>query len=183
VSSTGAIQFNANGSSFGGDTANLFWNNATKRLGIGTATPSYPLDVNGVVQATSFFQSSDRTLKDNIVQLESGLATIERLKPVTFDWKKDGKHAVGLIAQDVMKVIPTAVTSNTEGVYAVDYTQTIPFLIKGMQELKADNDNELRNLKSDNDVLKAEIAKLLRDNQAIMKRLDALERRTGTRGR
>lgn len=40
----GAVQFNNSGS-FGGDSANFFWDNTNKRLGIGTAAPSSPLHV------------------------------------------------------------------------------------------------------------------------------------------
>lgn len=49
ASSTGAIQFNA-ANAFGGDTANFFWDNANKRLGIGTSAPSSSLHVNGSVE-------------------------------------------------------------------------------------------------------------------------------------
>ena len=45
VSNTGAIQFNAGGGTFGGDTGNLYWDNANKRLGVGTGAPEWPLDV------------------------------------------------------------------------------------------------------------------------------------------
>lgn len=44
--SAGHVQFNNGTGGFGGD-ANLFWDNITKRLGIGTATPSQALDVAG----------------------------------------------------------------------------------------------------------------------------------------
>lgn len=47
VSSTGAIQFNAGGGAMGGDTSNLYWDNANKRLGIGTSSPAYPLAISG----------------------------------------------------------------------------------------------------------------------------------------
>ena len=43
----GAIQFR-NNAGFNADDANFFWNNTNKRLGIGTATPAFALDVNGV---------------------------------------------------------------------------------------------------------------------------------------
>lgn len=49
ASSTGAIQFNA-ANALGGDTANFFWDNANKRLGIGTSAPSSSLHVNGSVE-------------------------------------------------------------------------------------------------------------------------------------
>lgn len=44
VSSTGAIQFNS-ANALGGDTDNLFWDNANKRLGVGTSSPAQLLDV------------------------------------------------------------------------------------------------------------------------------------------
>jgi hypothetical protein len=43
--SNGYVQFNNSGA-FGADS-NLFWDNTNKRLGIGTTSPSYPLDING----------------------------------------------------------------------------------------------------------------------------------------
>jgi hypothetical protein len=46
----GAIQF-SDGSAFASDAANFFWNNTTKRLGIGTNTPTTSLDVNGSIRA------------------------------------------------------------------------------------------------------------------------------------
>ena len=46
--STGYIQFN-NASALGADS-NLFWDNTNKRLGIGTTTPAYALDVNGALR-------------------------------------------------------------------------------------------------------------------------------------
>jgi hypothetical protein len=42
----GSVQF-SNGTAFASDNANFFWNDASNRLGLGTATPSYLLDVNG----------------------------------------------------------------------------------------------------------------------------------------
>jgi hypothetical protein len=59
ASSTGAVQFNADGSSFGGDTNNLYWDNANKRLGIGTNTPAAHLHVSGSLVVSSTQQASD----------------------------------------------------------------------------------------------------------------------------
>jgi len=158
--STGDIQFN-NGTNLAADTGQLFWDATNNRLGIGTGSPAYPLDVNGVVQATNFVKTSDRRLKTNILQISSGLAVVEKLNPVTFNWKKDGSPSAGLIAQDVAKLIPTAVVSNSQGILSVDYEQTIPYLIRGMQELKAANDN------------------LARENETLRGRLERVERLVG----
>ncbi|MCP5405406.1 MAG: tail fiber domain-containing protein [Pseudomonadaceae bacterium] len=54
VSPTGAIQFSADGAgAFGGDATNLYWDNANKRLGIGTASPSFQLDISASAPRTS----------------------------------------------------------------------------------------------------------------------------------
>ncbi|MFZ2620768.1 MAG: hypothetical protein WAX89_07850, partial [Alphaproteobacteria bacterium] len=57
ASSTGAIQFNV-ANAFAGDGANLFWDDANNRLGIGTATPIAALDVNGNIFAPGGFVSA-----------------------------------------------------------------------------------------------------------------------------
>ncbi|MEI6346149.1 MAG: immunoglobulin-like domain-containing protein [bacterium] len=48
----GSITF-SDGTNLTQDNANLFWNNSSKYLGIQTATPGYPLDVNGTAHATT----------------------------------------------------------------------------------------------------------------------------------
>lgn len=48
---TGEVQFN-NSSSFDA-SSNLFWDNTNNRLGIGTNTPAYTLDVNGPIRTGS----------------------------------------------------------------------------------------------------------------------------------
>lgn len=48
---TGSVLF-ADGASISEDNSNLFWDNTNKRLGVGTNSPLYALDVNGGVKAT-----------------------------------------------------------------------------------------------------------------------------------
>lgn len=50
----GSVLFIGSGSVLAEDNANFFWNDSDNRLGIGTATPGYPLDVSGVNNATRF---------------------------------------------------------------------------------------------------------------------------------
>jgi hypothetical protein len=84
---------------------------------------------------------SDERLKDNLHQIEKPLDKIKILKGYEFDWKqteetlRTGKD-VGIIAQDVQKVLPTAVHTNNNGYLSVDYTRIIPLLIEGINALQ-----------------------------------------------
>ncbi len=94
--------------------------------------------------------SSDRRLKKNIAPLDSALADVMKLRPVTFDWipvNAEKGLQYGLIAQDVAKVFP-AIARNTGfvtpetpgGTWQVDYPKLIPILIRAVQELQAQID-------------------------------------------
>jgi hypothetical protein len=54
---------------------------------------------------------SDERLKDNIVIVDDALNKVEQLKGVTFTYKENGKDTAGIIAQDLQKVLPCAVTA------------------------------------------------------------------------
>ena len=102
-------------------------------------------------------RSSER-LKENISPLlGSALEVLSQLKPSSFDWKAGGKHGAGFIAQDVLKVLPDAVSRNeTDGYYALSDSYFTPYLVKGVQEL---NDKD-KAQESEIEQLKAEIAEL-----------------------
>ena len=119
-------------------------------VGIGTASPSYTLHVNGTAYATGAAGAlSDRRHKKNVAPLGDGaLALVGKLKPVSFEWidpRDDGMKGrqIGFIAQDVEPVIPEAVMTenNAEKTKILKYDSLIPVLAKAIQELKADNDN------------------------------------------
>ena len=85
-------------------------------------------------------KASDRRLKENIVPTTiNALDVINKLDMVEFDFIKDKKHEeVGLIAQEVEKVIPQAISRNPENeddFLHIDYTAFVPYLIKAIQEI------------------------------------------------
>lgn len=85
------------------------------------------------------FSTSDQTLKTNITPIYSALDKLLSIKGVEFDWKKDSiysGHDVGVLAQDVEKVLPTAVKSRHDGIKHVNYDKIIPLLIEAVRELK-----------------------------------------------
>jgi hypothetical protein len=86
---------------------------------------------------------SDERLKHDIEPIEDALSKVNQLNGVTFTYNADGKKSAGLIAQDVEKVLPSAV-SESELPLKVDdgkeykvlqYDQTIGLLVEAIKEL------------------------------------------------
>jgi hypothetical protein len=107
-------------------------------VGIGTATPAYALDVNGTIRGTNV-SPSDARLKTNVRAIEHALDAVERLRGVRFDWKKDGKPSIGVIAQDVEKVYPELVSTAPDGMKSVDYGKLAGVFIEATKALRARN--------------------------------------------
>ena len=111
-----------------------------------TTSSSYTFYVTGagVVNAvtTSINGLSDIRLKENIVDLETGLSEIMGLKPRRFDWKEgkgsNEKNVAGFIAQEVETVLPDLIGSfehdEIEDAKSVKMGDMIPTLVKAMQE-------------------------------------------------
>jgi len=80
---------------------------------------------------------SDKRLKTNIKEIDYGLDTILKLKPKQYDWKKDNRHDIGFIAQEVEKVIPEIVKDKKhfdKEIKTLDYEKLTAVLIKAVQE-------------------------------------------------
>lgn len=100
------------------------------------------LNYNGAIYATNYYSQayyyfSDRNLKKDIETIgrSDGMSIIRDLRPVTYTWKQDDKKALGVIAQEVEEVVPTAVTVTEGGERAVDYIQLIAPMLAAIQEL------------------------------------------------
>lgn len=98
------------------------------------------LHVDGDVIAASTTVSSDEKLKDNIKPIFAPLETLEQIKGVDFNWKKDGSKSSGVIAQDVQKVMPHLVKEvksldSDESHLTVDYNGLIGLLIESVKTL------------------------------------------------
>ncbi|HEX9001456.1 MAG TPA: tail fiber domain-containing protein [Blastocatellia bacterium] len=82
--------------------------------------------------------SSSQRYKQNVHPWHSGLKLIQRLRPVTFDWKEQQQPDLGLIAEEVAKVEPLLVTHNKAGVIeGVKYDQLSVVLINAVREQQA----------------------------------------------
>lgn len=92
----------------------------------------------GSGNSVNFNTTSDRRLKENIVDATSQLETINNIQVREFDWKYSGHHQVGVIAQELETIVPDAVNVGGEDEnkhpYGVDYGKLTPYLVKAMQE-------------------------------------------------
>jgi len=84
------------------------------------------------------FCSSSLRYKENVGRFASGLDLVRKLRPITFDWKRDGIHDLGLAAEDVEKIEPLLVTYNQDGqVEGVKYERIGVVLINAVKEQQA----------------------------------------------
>lgn len=98
------------------------------------------LKVNGVVRAKAFLQYSDLRLKANVADLADAINIVSQLKGRTYTWKSDtleptgGRRVIGLIAQEVKRVLPEVVHENENGLLSVSYAELVPVLIEAFKE-------------------------------------------------
>ena len=100
------------------------------------------VDITGITTASQFDATSDIALKENIEVIDEPITKISELKGVTFDWKAGG-HSVGVIAQDVEKVLPTAVGGSKDQ-KTVNYNAIIGLLVESVK----DQQKQIEELKS-----------------------------------
>jgi hypothetical protein len=133
------------------------------RVGIGTTTPDQLLSVNGDASKAgggSWQTFSDSRLKNISGPFKSGLNAVMRLQPLRYQYRpnnaagvtSNGEH-VGLVAQEVQKVIPEAVTANANGFLMVNNDPIIWSMlnaIKEQQQQIEDLKREVRRLRGNN---------------------------------
>jgi hypothetical protein len=118
-------------------------------LGVGTAAPS----TVGLIRATNdivAFYSSDERLKTNLQIISNPLKKLNQINGYEFDWiPKSGIHEneghdIGVIAQEIEKILPDIVTTRNNGYKAVKYEKIVALLIEAVKDLQIQI-NELKN--------------------------------------
>ena len=150
------INVSSTGLFFNPSTRTLTANNISIpfSLGIGTA----PSGTVGEIRATSditAYYSSDISLKENINVIPNALNKLMNIRGVSFDWNQsyiderggeDGyfvrRKDVGIIAQEVEKILPEVVATRDNGIKAVKYEKLIALLIEAIKELNTKIENK-----------------------------------------
>ena len=136
-----------------------FDNSIWVAYGVNGATGTF----SGAVTAASFPISSDSRVKSNQKPIGNGLATLMSLRPKTYFKHQShfvdgnlvldaqGAEEAGFIAQELHEVLPMAAhrpEDESKGIWSVSYNQVIPYTVKAVQELKAENDQLRAKLES-----------------------------------
>ncbi|MDP3646313.1 MAG: tail fiber domain-containing protein [bacterium] len=112
--------------------------NSSGNVGIAMTGPSVALDVTGDIEYTGTITDvSDERLKENFAPLESNLAKLAQLDPVSFNMIGDDRTQLGFTAQNAQTVFPNTVSviDPENGYLGLDYTQLIAPAIGAIQEL------------------------------------------------
>jgi trimeric autotransporter adhesin len=127
-------------------------------VGIGTTTPDNLLSVNGSADKPgggSWGTFSDLRLKTLDGSFNSGLSQVLRINPVRYRYKEgnamgigDREEHVGLVAQDVQKVIPEAVTENSKGYLLVNNDPIIWAMLNAIKEQQWEISAQQRQIRS-----------------------------------
>jgi hypothetical protein len=150
--------------------------------GIGTRMGVYGYAAGGASNYAGYFngnvyvngtvtQTSDKSLKKNILPISGSLSKVLELQGVTYEWKSQeeleishsnkgaGKKEtdlqtftfpkgtqLGVVAQDVEKVIPELVQTDANGFKSVDYVKIIPLLIEAIKDQQSIIENQARKI-------------------------------------
>lgn len=97
------------------------------------------------IQVANVYNYSDARAKTNVQSISYGLNTIKLFRPVSYNFIKRSGHTnavndkqLGLIAQEVERIMPELVLTDPEGRKLLNYTGIIPILIKAIQELQTE---------------------------------------------
>ena len=148
-------------------------NNGTDTFTVnGSSTFTGPATFNGTVKVTNLpsggfvlcvgndyllnLCGSSLRFKKNVNDFHAGLELANRLRPVTFDWKKDGTHDIGLIAEEVEAVDPLFATYFDGKLQGVKYDRISVVLINAVKEQQA----QIEAQKAEIETLKAAICEI-----------------------
>jgi hypothetical protein len=155
----GAGTAGSSGSSPFVDTGTYVYYGGARDVGIGTATPTEALHVIGNILASEDVTAySDESLKTDISTIFGAINIVTQLRGVNYTKKSTQRASIGVIAQEVQKILPSVVHADPEtGLLSVAYGNMVGVLIEAIKEQQD------------------EIVELKQQMNDMMKRLDKLD--------
>lgn len=144
------LYIGSEGGSFGGNSSN--WMRASSSSLMFNAPTQHVFEIGGTNKASITSSGgggifSDRDMKENIADIDIGLAEVLRFQPRKFKYKLAADETYGFIAQEVETVVPLIVRditlpdpdpeSGKNTIKTIDTQPIIAALVKSVQELEA----------------------------------------------
>jgi hypothetical protein len=151
-------------------------------IGIGTTNPTSKLHVYGTINSASTitaanYSCSDARYKHSITPIGNAMQKLMSLNGVFYSWKtekfKDMNFSkdrqLGFIAQEVEKVVPELVYTDSKGYKSMSYNKLTAVIVEAMKEMKKVSDRKIASLEKKNQFLEKE-------NLSLKKRIASLEK-------
>jgi hypothetical protein len=124
-------------------------------VGVGTSSPAvrFQVGTNGdgtVARANAWQTFSDARFKKDIVPIGDALQKLNQMQGYYYHWTngKDDSRQAGFLAQEVEKVMPEIVSTDTDGYKSVDYGKMNALLIQAIKEQQTLIDNLTKQMKA-----------------------------------
>lgn len=117
-------------------------NSELKGLIIGNTSKHFSVQkevyVQGNITAFDLSIPSDIRLKKDVKDITNGLEIINKLRPVSFKWKKNNNESIGFIAQEIEEVLPEFVRDtrlNGETIKTIKQDKLIPYIVDSIKNI------------------------------------------------
>lgn len=122
-------------------------------VGINKQEPSYALDVTGTINATGdIIAFSDERVKKDIETISNPMEKVSQLRGVTYKRIDNDEDGIGVVAQEVEKIIPELVKTDNKGMKSVSYGNFAGLFIEALKDLQTQVEElkqEIKKLKGD----------------------------------
>lgn len=106
-----------------------------------TSVTSEKLDSEILSKIDSFTVTSDIRLKENFEVITDASEKVRMLNAYTYNMIGHDNRTAGIIAQDLIKVLPEGVRTNPEtGIMSVDYSTVVALLVNALNEKQSELD-------------------------------------------
>jgi hypothetical protein len=147
----------------------LCYNSTNSRLGIGadwtTANMEFEFNVEGNIYATDdIIAFSDQRFKTDLMVIHHAVDKLRSIQGYTFSRvdREDSKRYAGVLAQEVQRVLPEVVYTDSNGVMSVAYGNMVALLVQAVKEQQdkiTEHEQKLQQQQLEFDKLKAQQAK------------------------
>ena len=104
-------------------------------VSIGNTNDTYKLDVSGTIRATGdVIAYSDARVKENVETIPNAIEKVKAMRGVGYNKIGEQRRSTGVIAQEILEVLPEVVHQDENGMYSVAYGNIVGVLIEAIKD-------------------------------------------------